>query len=216
MAAASAVRPIWSQQVHTGHMRVRFVLVLAACAVAVVLLAAGLALIATVSCLSLGLPRSPEAEAGEEVSTFRAALAGFSVLRSSPASIVLLVIMSLEFVITGAVDILGVAYAQDQLGLGDTAAGLVVAGPGIGTLIGASVLTGVAQRRYLAAFIAGAAVVQGLLFALVYAALRPQATSERGLQSVRHLAVPFGPFLALGAVEWLLWHRWLLARLPAV
>lgn len=56
--------------------------------------------------------------------------------------------------------------------------------------------------------------LQGLVFALAYAALRPQAATERGVSSLRHLAVPFGPFLALGAVEWLLWHRWLLTRLP--
>jgi leader peptidase (prepilin peptidase)/N-methyltransferase len=58
--------------------------------------------------------------------------------------------------------------------------------------------------------------LQGLAFALGYAALTPQAASERGLSSIRHLAVPFGPFLALGAVEWLLAHRWLLRWLPGL
>jgi prepilin signal peptidase PulO-like enzyme (type II secretory pathway) len=52
------------------------------------------------------------------------------------------------------------------------------------------------------------AAVQGLLFALGYALLsRGEATRERGLASVRHLAIPFGPFLSLAAIQWLLLHR---------
>lgn len=53
-----------------------------------------------------------------------------------------------------------------------------------------------------------AAALQGLAFALIYALLsRGRATQERGLQSLRHMALPFGPFLALAAVQWLLLHR---------
>lgn len=53
-----------------------------------------------------------------------------------------------------------------------------------------------------------AAAVQGLLFALGYAlASRGKAAEERGLQSLRHLALPFGPFLVLAAVQWLLCQR---------
>ena len=49
--------------------------------------------------------------------------------------------------------------------------------------------------------------LQGLAFALAYTALSRDAVSSRGLSSVRHLAVPFGPFLALAALQWLLLHR---------
>lgn len=53
-----------------------------------------------------------------------------------------------------------------------------------------------------------AAALQGLLFAFGYAAFsRGAAVSDRGLQSLRHLALPFGPFLVLGAVQWLLGQR---------
>jgi prepilin signal peptidase PulO-like enzyme (type II secretory pathway) len=53
-----------------------------------------------------------------------------------------------------------------------------------------------------------AAALQGLLFALGYAAFsKGAAMTDRGLQSLRHLALPFGPFLVLGAVQWLLGHR---------
>lgn len=58
--------------------------------------------------------------------------------------------------------------------------------------------------------------LQGLAFALVYAALqRGKATEERGLQSLRYLALPFGPFLAIAAVQWLLLHRMLAHLLPS-
>jgi leader peptidase (prepilin peptidase)/N-methyltransferase len=58
------------------------------------------------------------------------------------------------------------------------------------------------------------AAVQGLVFAGGYlVAQRGKALSERGLQSVRHLAVPFGPFLVLAGLQWLLLGRWAEAAL---
>jgi leader peptidase (prepilin peptidase)/N-methyltransferase len=60
------------------------------------------------------------------------------------------------------------------------------------------------------------ASLQGLAFALIYAGLaRGKATEERGLQSLRHLALPFGPFLAVAAVQWLMLHRLLAGVLPS-
>lgn len=55
-----------------------------------------------------------------------------------------------------------------------------------------------------------AAALQGLLFALVAAlagSLRPAAADGAPAPSIRHMALPFGPFLVLAAVEWLLLHR---------
>lgn len=89
---------------------------------------------------------------------------------------------------------------REGLGLGD-----VKLLAGIGALLG---LTAVPAVLLLAA-------VQGLLFALGYALMsKGEATRERGLQSIRHLAVPFGPFLAIASIQWLLLHR-LLAGLLA-
>ncbi len=52
------------------------------------------------------------------------------------------------------------------------------------------------------------ASVQGLLFAAGTAAVsRAGLTAERGVVSMRHVALPFGPFLVLGGVEVLLLHR---------
>jgi leader peptidase (prepilin peptidase) / N-methyltransferase len=51
------------------------------------------------------------------------------------------------------------------------------------------------------------ASLQGLAFALGQAALGTRLADERGLDSLRHVAMPFGPFLALGGIEWLLLGR---------
>jgi leader peptidase (prepilin peptidase)/N-methyltransferase len=61
------------------------------------------------------------------------------------------------------------------------------------------------------------AAVQGLLFAGLYAASqRGAAVTDRGLASIRHLALPFGPFLVLAGVQWLLLHRALMPWLQHV
>ncbi len=50
--------------------------------------------------------------------------------------------------------------------------------------------------------------LQGLAFAAIYVlASGRSAAADRGLASLRHLALPFGPFLALAAIQWLLLHR---------
>lgn len=82
---------------------------------------------------------------------------------------------------------------REGLGFGD-----VKLLAGMGALLG---------LRALPALILAAAL-QGLLFALGYALLsRGAAVRERGLASLRYLALPFGPFLVLAAVQWLLGHR---------
>ena len=50
--------------------------------------------------------------------------------------------------------------------------------------------------------------LQGLLFVAGWSLLgRGKLAEERGLDSIRHLALPFGPFLAIAAVQWLFLHR---------
>jgi len=54
------------------------------------------------------------------------------------------------------------------------------------------------------------ASVQGLLFALGSTLLsRSDLREERGLESLRHLALPFGPFLVLAGLEALLLQAYL-------
>ena len=51
------------------------------------------------------------------------------------------------------------------------------------------------------------AAVQGLFFAGIAAFSGQSLSAERGLGSLRHVALPFGPFLVLGGLQWLLLHR---------
>jgi len=51
------------------------------------------------------------------------------------------------------------------------------------------------------------AAVQGLAFAVLSTLWSPKLAEERGLASLRHVAMPFGPFLALAGLQWLLLHR---------
>ncbi len=89
---------------------------------------------------------------------------------------------------------------REGLGLGDA---YILAG--IGALLGAAALPAVIL----------AAALQGLLFAGATLVVRRRSTvlAERGLESARHLALPFGPFLVVAGVQWLLLHRWLGALL---
>ncbi len=59
-----------------------------------------------------------------------------------------------------------------------------------------------------------AAAIQGLVFAAVLHLIqRERLVEDRGLASVRHLALPFGPFLALSGLQWLLLQRRLMPLL---
>ena len=128
----------------------------------------GMAALAVLLCVGLGLPRATHAdgeEAPRETTLLREAVAGLAVLRGNPAALMLLLVMSLGFVLAGTLDVLGVAYADVSLGAGDAAAGLVVGSLGIGELVGAAIAGALAQRRTLMIVIVGGSLVEGLLFA---------------------------------------------------
>lgn len=125
---------------------------------------AGLGAVAVSLCLGLHVSGASREQAEAE-STVRAALAGLRALRRNPASFILLVVMGLDFVLIGTVDILGVAFAESVLGDGGTAAGLVVGAMGIGALIGAMVSGLLAQGRWLSGVIVAGTILEGLLFA---------------------------------------------------
>lgn len=116
-------------------------------------------------CLRLGLAAPPESE--EEEAGLRAALGGVIALWRDWGSLALLLVLAIDFVVTGALDILGVAYASDVLGLAEDGAGLLIGSLGIGGLIGAFAGASLSHGRRLARVVVGGAVLEGAAFGLV-------------------------------------------------
>lgn len=88
----------------------------------------------------------------------RSATQGVREVRRIPGALRLLTIIGLVWVMQGALDVLGVAFAVDVLEAGEQGASLIAAGNGLGLLAGAAaavVLVGVARLSWV--FVAGAA-----------------------------------------------------------
>jgi hypothetical protein len=141
------------------------VLVAAGGASTAMAVALGVALLPPLLCLRLGLAAPPEPE--EEESGLRAALGGVIALWRDWASLALLAVLAIDFVVTGALDILGVAYAADVLSLAEDGAGLLIGSLGIGGLIGAFAGASMSHGRRLGRVVIGGAVLQGAAFGLV-------------------------------------------------
>jgi MFS family permease len=131
----------------------------AACVVAVT---------ASVLCTGLGLVASTPAEVAEEEGPeWRAALDGLVALSGDWAAVALLLVMATRFVVAGASDVLGVTFSEDVLGLGESGAGVMLAGLGIGALIGGAMSASFAVRRSLAPSVGFSSTVVGLALAAV-------------------------------------------------
>ena len=141
------------------------VLVAGVGASAAMAVAAAVAALPPLLCLRLGLNAPAEPE--EEESGQRAALGGVIALWRDWASLALLFVLAIDFVVTGALDILGVAYAEDVLALAEDGAGLLIGSLGVGGLIGAFAGASLSQGRRLARVVIGGAVLEGAAFALV-------------------------------------------------
>jgi len=124
-----------------------------------------LALLAAALCSRLSL-MSPVVD-DEEVGGLRVALEGIRTLWGDWGSLALLLVMTIDFVVTGALDVLGVAYAGDTLGLEATGAGLLIGSLGIGGLVGALMGASVSRGRRLAPVIVLGGMVEGGAFAAV-------------------------------------------------
>lgn len=122
--------------------------------------------IGTLLCMRLRLD-APEAPAEDASEGFRATFEGFIALKGDWGSLSLLLLMTIPFVLGGALDVLGVAYSEEVLGQGETGAGFVIGAIGVGGLVGAVVATGFAGRRRLAPTITLVGVVTGALFGAV-------------------------------------------------
>ncbi len=150
------------------------ILVSASGAAVVLLVSLVASVLGTVLCLGLRLG-PPDLEAEGDGGSLRAAFEGLRALAGDWASLALLLAMALSFVIGGAIDVMGVAYSDEVLGLGETGAGLVIGSVGVGGLVGAAVATAFAGGRHLVPVVAAAGVGMGLVLACLalVAALGP-------------------------------------------
>ena len=132
--------------------------------------ATGLRTAALCASLRLGLDAPTDARSGDGgLVGWRRPLRGVSVLWSEAGATLLLLVMSTQFVIDGAIDVLGVSYAQGSLGLGESAAGVLIGAAGIGALVGGAVSARLLSRDRLAPVVLIGGLVHGCAFATVAA-----------------------------------------------
>ena len=117
------------------------------------------ATIAALLCIGLGLAAPSE---DSEADGWLAALEGLVALRGDWGSIALLLVLTVDFLIAGALDVLGVSFSTKVLDGGTEGAGLIIGAAGIGGLIGAFGAASLARRRILAPIIAGGAILEAI------------------------------------------------------
>jgi MFS family permease len=106
---------------------------------------------ASLLCIRLGLTSATTEEIAEEeaVPEWRAALDGLTALWGDWAALALLAIMATKFVVAGASDVLGVTFSEEILHQGESGAGVMLAGLGIGALVGGAMAASFAVRKTL-------------------------------------------------------------------
>jgi len=125
-----------------------------------------LALSATLLCLGLRLgPAAPFDDTSAP--SWRSAFAGLGTFWRDWAPLALLLVLTTRFVLGGATDVLGVAYSEDVLDMGESGAGLIIGAIGIGGLVGGAMAGSLAVRTRLAPVLLASGVVQGAAFAAV-------------------------------------------------
>jgi MFS family permease len=125
-----------------------------------------LAVVATLLCLGLRLgPAAPFDDTGAP--SWRAAFSGMGALWRDWGALALLLVLTTRFVLGGATDVLGVAYSEEVLGLGESGAGLIIGAIGIGGLVGGALAGSLAVRTRLAPVLLAGGVAQGVAFAAV-------------------------------------------------
>jgi len=123
-------------------------------------------LLATALCLRLPLG-SPITSEDDDDEGWRAAIQGMAVLWREWGAFALLLILATRFVLLGALDVLGVAYSEEVLLMGEAGAGFVIGAVGIGGLVGGLIAGSASMRPRLAPVVGVGGVLQGLAFASV-------------------------------------------------
>ena len=99
--------------------------------------------------------------------TLREAVRGLEVVSRDLPVLGLLLLVGVSFFITGALEVLGVSFAQTVVDGGDGASGLLVGATGLGALLGAAAAAGLALRSGLAAPAAVGLVTAGVPLVLI-------------------------------------------------
>ncbi len=120
------------------------------------------AAVAAALCVGLHLTGPSTDDEEEEAEGWRAAIEGLVTLWGDWGSLALLLVLTVDFMIAGALDVLGVAFSQQVLGTGTAGAGLIIGSMGIGGLIGAFWASSFSRRRLLAPVVAGGAILEAL------------------------------------------------------
>lgn len=125
-----------------------------------------LAVVATLMCLGLRLgPAAPFDDTSPP--SWRSAFSGLGTFWRDWAPLALLLVLTTRFVLAGATDVLGVAFSEDVLDMGESGAGLIIGAIGIGGLIGGAIAGSLAVRARLAPVLLASGIVQGAAFAAV-------------------------------------------------
>ncbi|MFN8168008.1 MAG: MFS transporter [Candidatus Nanopelagicales bacterium] len=106
--------------------------------------------------------RLPVASAGGDDGALRAAVAGLRVVGRDRGVLALLLALGMGYLVSGALEVLSVAFADEVLGAGSASAGLMFGASGVGALLGAALAAAVALRTRLALPVVAAIVVAGL------------------------------------------------------
>jgi MFS family permease len=124
---------------------------------------------------------APVDESGEAAAFVDDALGGLRELASIPGALLLLGLLALLFVEVGSLDVLGVVFPQEALGLGPDSSSVLLAAPGLGGLVGAAFTVVLVTRRRMTPallvgfcsfglFVAGIGATQALPPAVILAA----------------------------------------------
>jgi MFS family permease len=111
----------------------------------------------------------PAAERAETTSPMADAVEGFRLLTRERSTAALVVVLSLQALFLGAMDVLFVVLAIDELGMGDSGVGILNAAFGAGGLLAVFATLGLVGRPRLAPAIIAAAAIMGGAVALIAA-----------------------------------------------
>jgi predicted MFS family arabinose efflux permease len=124
---------------------------------------------ATSSLLCVRLRPVTAGTAEQESAGWRSASRSLHLVRRDPRLLALVLVMSTQFIIGGALDVLAVAYSERVLSRGEAGAGLLVGSIGIGAVTGAMIAGRLTRSRRLTPVVVFGGILQGLAVALVAA-----------------------------------------------